>query len=348
MAAEDDLDTAQTELRKHKRHAQASRTQRPMGSVELAAASIALERQIDQRIASATERVRQLTDEIRETEQRLKDLEAFLPVTLEADDEDGGSAGGAGCPNEHKHREPLSNEERLALKLAKLEQFHEELVVEVAETQAQRDKVLRKVEKRKVAAALRRHMEPDFMCPILHERMRVPVLAADGFTYERQAIEKWLSMHNTSPMTGALLAHRYLTENFALRHLIDAYDAQVESKDGPKKKSDRKDGGKGRRSRRRCPTGEKEDGTGPPIDDVPGLGEEPFHATADPADAADAPEVAEEEGDEVEEDQVSSEDDEVDFDEAEEWELDEDVEEEFADGVDPWEEEDHQHIPLSH
>eukprot|EP00434_Breviolum_minutum_P014757 symbB.v1.2.013011.t1/scaffold914.1/size160365/4 len=56
------------------------------------------------------------------------------------------------------------------------------------------------------------------------------VLAADGFTYERQAIEKWLSMHNTSPMTGAVLAHRYLTENFALRHLIEAYETQLAEK----------------------------------------------------------------------------------------------------------------------
>merc|ERR1712003_15117 len=63
------------------------------------------------------------------------------------------------------------------------------------------------------------------MCPIMHERMNEPVLAADGHTYERQAIEKWLQMHNTSPMTGAPLAHRYLTENFALRHIIASYDA---------------------------------------------------------------------------------------------------------------------------
>ncbi|OLP74321.1 hypothetical protein AK812_SmicGene46172, partial [Symbiodinium microadriaticum] len=44
------------------------------------------------------------------------------------------------------------------------------------------------------------------------------------------AIEKWLSMHNTSPMTGAVLAHRYLTENFALRHLIETYEAQLSEK----------------------------------------------------------------------------------------------------------------------
>ncbi|CAE7946348.1 PUB12 [Symbiodinium sp. KB8] len=37
-------------------------------------------------------------------------------------------------------------------------------------------------------------------------------------------------MHNTSPMTGAVLAHRYLTENFALRHLIETYEAQLSEK----------------------------------------------------------------------------------------------------------------------
>ncbi|CAE7518141.1 PUB50 [Symbiodinium microadriaticum] len=62
------------------------------------------------------------------------------------------------------------------------------------------------------------------------ELLDIYVLAADGFTYERQAIEKWLSMHNTSPMTGAVLAHRYLTENFALRHLIETYEAQLSEK----------------------------------------------------------------------------------------------------------------------
>ncbi|CAE8723518.1 unnamed protein product [Polarella glacialis] len=164
-----------------------------------------------------------LSEQIRDAERRLRELEAALPVVLDFGDEGEASA------EPRAGRDSLSNEERLALKLATLQQFHEEMVVEVAETQVERDKILRKVEKRKVEAALRRHVEPDFMCPILHERMRVPVLAADGFTYERQAIEKWLSMHNTSPMTGALLAHRYLTENFALRHLMDAYDEKLAS-----------------------------------------------------------------------------------------------------------------------
>merc|ERR1719361_2326026 len=61
--------------------------------------------------------------------------------------------------------------------------------------------------------------------------MSEPVLAADGHTYERQAIEKWLQLHNTSPMTGAPLAHRYLTENFALRHVIASYDARMRVRD---------------------------------------------------------------------------------------------------------------------
>eukprot|EP00439_Symbiodinium_sp_Y106_P019657 s4064_g2.t1 len=68
----------------------------------------------------------------------------------------------------------LSNEERLALKLATLQQFHEEIVEEAAQSQQEHDNMLRKVEQRKIQAALKQAVEPDFMCPILHERMKVP------------------------------------------------------------------------------------------------------------------------------------------------------------------------------
>jgi len=32
---------------------------------------------------------------------------------------------------------------------------------------------------------------PEFYCPITHEVMVDPVVAQDGHTYERQAIEEW-------------------------------------------------------------------------------------------------------------------------------------------------------------
>ena len=40
------------------------------------------------------------------------------------------------------------------------------------------------------------------MCPISHELMRDPVIADDGTTYERAAIEQWLQSSEISPLTG--------------------------------------------------------------------------------------------------------------------------------------------------
>lgn len=61
------------------------------------------------------------------------------------------------------------------------------------------------------------------LCPFLcgpQECMRDPVIAADGYTYERSAIEEWLRTHDTSPMTNAHLQHKGLTPNHALRSSI--------------------------------------------------------------------------------------------------------------------------------
>ena len=51
------------------------------------------------------------------------------------------------------------------------------------------------------------------ICPISHEIMLDPVIAADGTTYERQQIERWLHDHDTSPLTGLPLAHKELLPN---------------------------------------------------------------------------------------------------------------------------------------
>ena len=48
--------------------------------------------------------------------------------------------------------------------------------------------------------------------------MSEPTIAADGFTYERAAIEAWLRRGNaTSPVTGEPLAHTNVVANHALR-----------------------------------------------------------------------------------------------------------------------------------
>ena len=48
-----------------------------------------------------------------------------------------------------------------------------------------------------------------FICSISGEIFKYPVMAADGQTYERESIEKWIATKEgqpvTSPLTGAIL-----------------------------------------------------------------------------------------------------------------------------------------------
>lgn len=44
-------------------------------------------------------------------------------------------------------------------------------------------------------------------CPITHELMFDPVVASDGFTYEREAITAWLQQKTISPLTRAAITH---------------------------------------------------------------------------------------------------------------------------------------------
>ncbi|KAK9279071.1 hypothetical protein L1049_012746 [Liquidambar formosana] len=60
-----------------------------------------------------------------------------------------------------------------------------------------------------------------FLCPILQEIMHDPQVAADGFTYEGEALRGWLENgRETSPMTNLSLSHLHLTPNHALRLAI--------------------------------------------------------------------------------------------------------------------------------
>lgn len=89
------------------------------------------------------------------------------------------------------------------------------------------------------------HIPDGFECPILREIMTDPVLALDGHSYERAAIEQWFRSGRSrtlSPMTGQRLASRMLLPNHSLRKAIEDYirqmpdldfviKAQVESRD---------------------------------------------------------------------------------------------------------------------
>ena len=52
--------------------------------------------------------------------------------------------------------------------------------------------------------------------------MEDPVIAADGFSYERAAIEAWLHEHATSPITNLALPHKQLVPNRAIRSAIQS------------------------------------------------------------------------------------------------------------------------------
>lgn len=57
--------------------------------------------------------------------------------------------------------------------------------------------------------------------------MEDPYIAADGFTYEEEAIRGWLeSGHNTSPMTNLKLEHTNLVPNYALHNAIQEWQQQ--------------------------------------------------------------------------------------------------------------------------
>jgi hypothetical protein len=59
-----------------------------------------------------------------------------------------------------------------------------------------------------------------FTCPITKEKFQDPVIAKDGFTYERSAITEWLRCHNTSPMLGTQLKNKKLIPNYSLLSIV--------------------------------------------------------------------------------------------------------------------------------
>lgn len=79
-------------------------------------------------------------------------------------------------------------------------------------------------------------LRDEFVCPITRELIVDPVIAADGHTYDRPAIEEWLygsrfgnnargfsnrnAVRNTSPKTGQPLEHLHLIPNHNLKRLL--------------------------------------------------------------------------------------------------------------------------------
>ena len=73
-----------------------------------------------------------------------------------------------------------------------------------------------------------------FICPISHEIMKDPVVDPEGNSYERSAIEMWLSTNETSPVTRAPLISANLAPNRALRNAIEEYMSKNPTAEAPK------------------------------------------------------------------------------------------------------------------
>ncbi len=59
-----------------------------------------------------------------------------------------------------------------------------------------------------------------YYCMITQQLMVDPVTDLEGNSYERSAIEQWLSNHDTSPVTRGPLRRENLRENIAIRDSI--------------------------------------------------------------------------------------------------------------------------------
>ncbi|XP_064419847.1 WD repeat, SAM and U-box domain-containing protein 1 isoform X2 [Latimeria chalumnae] len=94
-----------------------------------------------------------------------------------------------------------------------------------------RNKVLRKIEELRVQESATDNIPDEFLCPITRELMKDPVIASDGYSYERTAIENWINTKKrSSPMTNVPLQSSLLTPNRTLKMAIDRWVESQQTK----------------------------------------------------------------------------------------------------------------------
>eukprot|EP00210_Caulerpa_lentillifera_P006926 g6622.t1 len=74
--------------------------------------------------------------------------------------------------------------------------------------------------------ALLSEVEDCICCPITCTMMEDPVIAADGHTYEREAIEQWLGKKKESPVTRQALRSSLLMPHLAVKKLMKRYNQE--------------------------------------------------------------------------------------------------------------------------
>ena len=69
-----------------------------------------------------------------------------------------------------------------------------------------------------------KQLKENFICPITLTIMKDPVICSDAHTYERSAIEQWLSTNNHSPITRQIINNNNLIPNIVLRNIIQEFE----------------------------------------------------------------------------------------------------------------------------
>lgn len=119
----------------------------------------------------------------------------------------------------------LNQHTNAAKKAAALKQAEDQM--EAAAVKQHRDEAMiqtqrQEIEQLKDVIAMR-GKPSEAVCPMSLDLMIDPVVAADGHSYERHILEKWLEEHDTSPLTNEVLAHKFLTPNRALRVQVQRF-----------------------------------------------------------------------------------------------------------------------------
>ena len=73
----------------------------------------------------------------------------------------------------------------------------------------------------------------ELICPITQEVMEDPVVAADGHTYERAAIARWMVKRMTSPKTGEDLESPIVFPNHSVRRMVREWQESMQESRPP-------------------------------------------------------------------------------------------------------------------
>ncbi|CAN6860662.1 unnamed protein product [Brassica oleracea] len=76
------------------------------------------------------------------------------------------------------------------------------------------------VKARKLISSAPNQPPSHFLCPLLKDVISEPCVAADGYTYDRRAIEEWMQDHRTSPVTNLPLQNINLLPNHSVYEAI--------------------------------------------------------------------------------------------------------------------------------